>query len=134
MEKKVLATVGEKEITNIDIENALKSLDPYQAMQFKTEEGKKHLLNDLVNQELFFLDAKEEKLDEEEIFKLEMKKIEENVLKQFAINKVLSSVNVTEDEKVKFFEANKSSFSKPESATAKPVSYTHLTLPTILLV
>ncbi len=40
MEKKVLATVGEKEITNIDIENALKSLDPYQAMQFKTEEGK----------------------------------------------------------------------------------------------
>ncbi|HDK5767629.1 TPA: peptidylprolyl isomerase, partial [Clostridioides difficile] len=53
MEKKVLATVGEKEITNIDIENALKSLDPYQAMQFKTEEGKKHLLNDLVNQELF---------------------------------------------------------------------------------
>lgn len=76
-------------------------------MQFKTEEGKKHLLNDLVNQELFFLDAKEEKLDEEEIFKLEMKKIEENVLKQFAINKVLSSVNVTEDEKVKFFEANK---------------------------
>lgn len=121
MEKKVLATVGEKEITNIDIENALKSLDPYQAMQFKTEEGKKHLLNDLVNQELFFLDAKEEKLDEEEIFKLEMKKIEENVLKQFAINKVLSSVNVTEDEKVKFFEANKSSFSKPESATAKHI-------------
>ncbi len=52
-----------------------------------------------MNQELFFLDAKEEKLDEEEIFKLEMKKIEENVLKQFAINKVLSSVNVTEDEK-----------------------------------
>lgn len=38
--EKVLATVGEKEITNIDIENALKSLDPYQAMQFKTEEGK----------------------------------------------------------------------------------------------
>ena len=134
MEKKVLATVGEKEITNIDIENALKSLDPYQAMQFKTEEGKKHLLNDLVNQELFFLDAKEEKLDEEEIFKLEMKKIEENVLKQFAINKVLSTVNnyyisneknnlkvLTEDEKVKFFEANKSSFSKPESATAKHI-------------
>lgn len=44
MEKKVLATVGEKEITNIDIENALKSLDPYQAMQFKTEEGKKTLI------------------------------------------------------------------------------------------
>ena len=26
MEKKILATVGEKEITNLDVENALKSL------------------------------------------------------------------------------------------------------------
>ena len=53
MEKKILATVGEKEITNLDVENALKSLDPYQAMHFQTEEGKKQLLEDLVNQELF---------------------------------------------------------------------------------
>ena len=29
MEKKILATVGEKEITHLDVENALKSLDPY---------------------------------------------------------------------------------------------------------
>ena len=50
MERKVLATVGQKEITNLDIENALKSLDPYQAMQFNNEEGKKRLLEDLVNQ------------------------------------------------------------------------------------
>ena len=50
MEKKILATVGEKEITNLDVENALKSWDPYQAMHFQTEEGKQQLLEDLVNQ------------------------------------------------------------------------------------
>ena len=77
MEKKILATVGEKEITNLDVENASKSLDPYQAMHFQTEEGKKQLLEDLVNQELFYMQAKEDQLHNDEDFKAEMKKIEE---------------------------------------------------------
>ena len=76
MEKKVLATVGEKEITNYDVESALTSLDPYQAMHFGTEEGKKQLLEDLVNQELFYMEAKENELHNDENFRTEMKKIE----------------------------------------------------------
>lgn len=121
MERKVLVTVGEKEITNLDIESALKSLDPYQAMHFNTEEGKKQLLEDLVNQELFYVEAKETQLHNDESFKSEMKKIEENMLKQFAINKVLSSITLTEDEKKAFFEANKSKFNKSETASAKHI-------------
>ena len=121
MEKKILATVGEKEITNLEVENALKSLDPYQAMHFQTEEGKKQLLEDLVNQELFYMQAKEDQLHNDEDFKAEMKKIEENMLKQYAINKVLSNVTLTEEEKKAFFEANKSKFNKPESASAKHI-------------
>ena len=121
MEKKVLATVGEKEITNIDIENALKSLDPYQAMQFNNEEGKKRLLEDLVNQELFYLEAKESNLHNDENFKAEMKKIEENMLKQYAINKVLASVKLTDEEIANFYEANKARFVKPETASAKHI-------------
>lgn len=121
MEKKVLATIGEKEITNLDVENALKSLDPYQAMHFQTEEGKKQLLEDLINQELFYIQAKEDQLHNDEDFKTEMKKIEENMLKQYAINKVLSNITLTEEEKKAFFEANKSKFNKPESASAKHI-------------
>ena len=121
MEKKILATVGEKEITNLDVESALRSLDPYQAMHFQTEEGKKQLLDDLVNQELFYMQAKEDQLHNDENFKTEMKKVEENMLKQYAINKVLSNVTLTEEEKKAFFEANKSRFNKPESASAKHI-------------
>lgn len=121
MERKVLATVGEKEITNLDVESALQSLDPYQAMHFQTEEGKKQLLEDLVNQELFYIQAKEDQLHNDEDFKSEMKKIEENMLKQYAINKVLSNVILTEEEKKAFFEANKAKFNKPESASAKHI-------------
>lgn len=121
MEKKVLATVGEKEITNYDVESALSSLDPYQAMHFNTEEGKKQLLEDLVNQELFYIEAKENQLHNDEEFKTEMKKIEENMLKQYAINKVLSEIKLTEEEKKAFFEANKSKFNKSETASAKHI-------------
>lgn len=121
MEKKVLATVGEKEITNIDIENALKSLDPYQAMQFNNEEGKKRLLEDLVNQELFYLEAKESNLHNDENFKAEMKRIEENMLKQYAINKILTSIKLTDEEVANFYAANKDKFIKPETASAKHI-------------
>ena len=121
MERKVLATVGQKEITNLDIENALKSLDPYQAMQFNNEEGKKRLLEDLVNQELFYMEAKEQNLHNDENFKAEMARIEENMLKQYAINKVLTSVKLTDEEISAFYEANKTSFVKPETASAKHI-------------
>ncbi|MGL6105289.1 peptidylprolyl isomerase [Romboutsia sp.] len=121
MEKKVLATIGEKEITNLDIENVLTSLDPYQAMHFNNEQGKKQVLEDLVNQELFFIEAKEEGLHNDESFKAELQKVEENMLKQYSINKVLSSVTLTEDEKEAFFEANKSKFNKSETASAKHI-------------
>ena len=121
MEKKILATVGEKEITNLDVESALKSLDPYQAMHFQTEEGKKQLLEDLVNQELFYMEAKEQNLHNDENFKAEMARIEENMLKQYAINKVLTSVKLTDEEISAFYEANKTSFVKPETASAKHI-------------
>ena len=63
MEKKILAKVGDKEISNIDIDHALQGLDPYQAQQFQTEEGRKYVLEDLVNQELLYMYAKENKID-----------------------------------------------------------------------
>ncbi|MCG4734969.1 peptidylprolyl isomerase, partial [Casaltella massiliensis] len=75
-------------------------------MQFNTEEGKKRLLEDLVNQELFYLEAKDENLHNDENFKAEMKRIEENMLKQYSINKVLASVKLTDEEIANFYEAN----------------------------
>ncbi|MDB8789909.1 peptidylprolyl isomerase [Romboutsia sp. 1001216sp1] len=121
MERKVLATIGEKEITNYDVESALQSLEPYQAMHFNSEQGKKQLLDDLVNQELFYMEAKENELHNDEEFKKELQRVQENMLKQYAINKVLTSISLTEEEKKAFFDANKDKFNKPETATAKHI-------------
>ena len=121
MEKKILAKVGQKEITNLDVQSAIQGLDPYQAQQFQTEEGQKYVLDDLINQELLYMYAKDNKIDQDEEFRNEMKRVEENVLKQYVINKILTSVKLTEEEKKAFFEANKSKFNKPESASAKHI-------------
>ncbi|GAA0696873.1 peptidylprolyl isomerase [Paraclostridium ghonii] len=121
MERKVLATIGKKELTNIDIENALKSLPQYQAMQLNTEDGKQSLLENLVNQELFYLEAKEENLHKDENFKTEVKKMEEEILKIYAINKALKTVKLSDEEISKFYEDNKDKFIKPETASAKHI-------------
>ncbi|WFD11640.1 peptidylprolyl isomerase [Tepidibacter hydrothermalis] len=122
MEKKdVLAVVGTKEITTMDVDSALQSLGPQRAMQFQSEEGRKKLLEDLVNQELFYLNAIENNADEEEEFKNEMKKIKENFLKQYSIGKLLSSVKVEEKEAKDFYENNKEQFKSAEGVQASHI-------------
>ncbi|WP_099187253.1 peptidylprolyl isomerase [Tepidibacter mesophilus] len=122
MEKKdILALVGTKEITVADVDSALTSLGPQRAMQFQSEEGRKKLLEDLINQELFYLNAIENGTDEEEEFKNEMKKIKENFLKQYAIGKLLSNVKVEEKEAKEFYENNKDQFKSPEGVQASHI-------------
>lgn len=121
MEMKILAKVGDKEISNLDVDSAIQGLDPYQAQQFQTEEGRKYVLEDLINQELLYMYAKDEKIDENEDFRKEMAEIEKNVLKQYVINQILTSVEITDDEKLSFYEANKANFSNPETVNAKHI-------------
>lgn len=116
-----LAKIGEKEITAADLDAAINSLDPYQKSQFDNEEGRKRILADLINQELFYLDAVDKKMDQDENFIKEMQLIKENMLKQYAINSVLSNIEVDDDEALKFYEENKEQFVKPASVTAKHI-------------
>jgi peptidyl-prolyl cis-trans isomerase C len=121
IEKKVLAVVGEKEITNHDVEDALRSLDQYQAMQFNSAEGKNRLLNDLVNQELFYMEAKDQNLHNDENFRKEMQRVEDNMLKQYSINRLLTNITLTDEEIQAYYEANKQQFMNPETAKASHI-------------
>ena len=121
MERKVLATVNGKEISNIDIDNAVKTMNPQQAMHFQSEEGKKRLLEDLINQELIYMDAKARKVDETEEFKKLMEQVEVNMLKQHAINEIFMSNPVTEEEAKAYYEEHKEDFRVEEMAKARHI-------------
>lgn len=118
---KVLALVEGKEITEQDVDFLLRGLGPQQAMQFNSDQGRKQLLEELVNQELFRLDAIEKGLDKEEEFKLEVDRAKENLLKQFAIRELLNKVTVSEEEVVDYYNSNKEQFESPESARASHI-------------
>lgn len=122
MEKtQVLATVGNKEITQGDVEMVLRTLDPQRAMQFYSEEGKKKLVEELVSQELFFLDAKTQKLDENADFLKEAAVLKENLLKQYAINLLLQEVSISEEEVKAYYDKHQDKFIEPESVRASHI-------------
>ncbi|EOD01595.1 peptidylprolyl isomerase [Caldisalinibacter kiritimatiensis] len=117
---KVLATVNGVEITEKDLNSLLQSLGQ-QRMQFESPEGRKRLLQELINQELFYLDAIENGLDEEEQFKKELEQTTRNLLKQYAIRKLLNQVKVDEQEVIDYYEQNKERFKTPETVKASHI-------------
>lgn len=120
-ENKVLATVNGKEITESQVEAFLQSLNPQVAAQFSNEEGKEKLLQELVNQELFYLDAVKNNLDQEEAFIKELETIKENLLKQYAVAKLLGDITITEEEIKEYYEKYKDTFKKPETVRASHI-------------
>ncbi len=120
-ENKVLASVEGKEITQEVVMKFLNDLGPEMAMQFQSPEGMKRVVDELVNQEIVYLDAIENKLDEKEEFKVELNRAKEGLLKQYAVNRLLKDVSVTEEEVKKYFEENKEMFKKPESMVASHI-------------
>ena len=77
---------------------------------------RKRILADMINQELFYLDAIENKMDQDEIFVNEMELVKANMLKQYAINACLAAVEITDDEKLAYYEEHKEEFKEDESA------------------
>ncbi|MDO5707861.1 MAG: peptidylprolyl isomerase [Andreesenia angusta] len=121
MDKKVFAVVGDKEITKRDVEEFLHNIGPQNAAQFQGEEGNKRVVDELVNHELMFLDAKENGLDQDDIYIKEVKRMQDNLLKQYAIQKLLSDVKVDDQEVKDFYEKNKSFIAQPEKMRASHI-------------
>lgn len=118
---KVLATVNGREITQDIVMGFLNELGPQTAMQFQSPEGIKKVVEELINQEMLLLDAKENNFQDEEKFKEELEKFKEGLLKQYAVNKILMDVQVSEDEMKDYFEKNRQMFDQQESITSSHI-------------
>ena len=121
MTNKVKAIVEGKEIRENDVENLLRSLGNDRKKYFQSEEGKKKLLNELINQELFLQDALEKDLDKTKEFEKELERLKETALKQININMLLTNIKITEEEIKDFYEKNKAKFKKQEQVNASHI-------------
>ncbi|HLS53676.1 MAG TPA: peptidylprolyl isomerase, partial [Tissierellaceae bacterium] len=86
MNKKVLAKVGGKEITQEDVFKFLREVGPQVAANFQSPEGMEKVVEELVSQELLYLDAVENKLNEDEEYNRILEETKAMLLKNYAIS------------------------------------------------
>ncbi len=120
MEDKVLAIVDGREIQDSDVYSLMQNLGQ-NAAQFQSEEGKAHLLTEIVAQELLYSEAMENKLADEEAFQTVLKQMEKSLLIQYAANQLMTSVTVDDAEVKAFFDDNPDMFKSEQSAVASHI-------------
>lgn len=109
MEDKVLLKIEGFKVTEKDVEEFLAKMGQ-EGMQFNNQEGKKQIAQELMNQHLIYLDAKENGLENDPEYKRELEYAKEQILRQFSMKKVLEDVKVTQEEAKEYYEAHKNQF------------------------
>lgn len=120
MENKVLAIVDGRAVTQNDLYELLQNIGQ-NAGQFQNAEGQKQLVNELVMQELLYSDALAKGIDKDEEFLSALDHMKKTLLKQYALNQLLTSVQITDEEVNTYFEAHQDLFKKPETASASHI-------------
>lgn len=119
MDNKLLAEVNGKEIRQQDVYSFMSNIEG--AERFNNEEGFKALADEIVNQELLLKDAKDEKLYEDEEFQKELELVKDNMLKNYAMHKIFSKVDVSDEALKEYYENNKELFSPKNTYTASHI-------------
>ena len=120
MENKVLAIVDGRDITQNDLYELLQNIGQ-NAGNFQNEEGQKQLVNELVMQELLYSDALAHGLNNDAEYLTAVEHMTKTLLKQYALNKLLTSIEITDEEASAYFEAHKDLFKNPETASASHI-------------
>ena len=121
VENKIVAKVNGKEINQQDVFKFLNEIDPQVAQQFNTPEGVQKIIEELINQEIIYLDAKENKIDEDQEYKDLLEESKKALLKSYALNKLISTVDPNEEELKKYYEDHKEHFKKAEARVASHI-------------
>lgn len=105
IEDKIVGEVQGRKVLLSEVVSTIQAMGE-QGKALRNEEGMKQIGEELLNQELLYLDAVEKKLEEEEEFQTSLKEMKENLLKQYAMQKVLSGAEATDEELQTYFDAH----------------------------
>jgi peptidyl-prolyl cis-trans isomerase C len=121
MENKVLAVVNGVEITNGELEAALSRIPQDRKAYFANEQGRTQMLEQLIAFELFYNDGKDSGLIDEVVYKERLEIFKKELLAQMSMENTMNSIDISDDEVLKFFEDNKENFVQPEKLSAKHI-------------
>ena len=116
----VLATVNGMPITEEDVELFIEGLGQ-RGQAYANPQGKAVVLEELIAQKLFLAEAKKNLFEYEKEFKAELERIKERMLINYAMEKVLAKITVTEDELKKYYEENADKMQSGETVNASHI-------------
>lgn len=120
MNNKVYAKVGGVEITQETLNELIQSMPPQYAQQLQMG-GEEPLVEEAINQELFLLDAKAQKLEESPLYQAEMKRLQKQLLRGVAINSVLENITADEADVKAYYDDHGHEFLTQEEISASHI-------------
>ena len=114
---KILAKVGALTVSEREVDEFLAELGQ-RGQGYNNPEGRKAILEQIISSKLLLIDARHNLLETEAEFKAELAKLRENLLINYAGNKVISAVKVNEEDVKKYYEDNLDKFKQGESVNA----------------
>jgi len=120
-EEGVLAKVDGTAITEAQLEERVEGMPAYMRQQFDSPDGKKRLLDGLIEEELFYKDAKATGLDKREDLRAEVDRIKRNVLIRHYYDKVIEIRSaVADSELVYYYEQHPEDFRVGQGDSIRP--------------
>lgn len=120
MDTKILAKVGTTVITEADVDETIDALGQ-RGEAYNNPQGRKNVLEQIINKNLFLCEAKKNFYEGDPSFKAQLAKIKDEMLANFAIEKAISNVKITQDEVKKFYEEHKKELVSEESVEASHI-------------
>ncbi len=121
MENKVIAVVDGREITEQHMAHLINTIGPERMNGFQGEQGKAQLVQELINQELFYSHALAQGYQDEADYLNEVEIVRANLLKSYAIRKFLGEVKFEDGDVEKYYDANKTQFVEPPKVKASHI-------------
>lgn len=117
-----LAVVDGQAIRQADLAERLEAMPPYMREQFMTPQGKKRLLDGVVEEEIFYRAAKAADLHKQEDYRQEVERVRRNLLTKNYFDKVIQERSEpTEEEIRQYYEDHKDEFGYNEYARASHI-------------
>ena len=120
MSEKILASVGGLNVTEADVAALMQSLGP-RGERYASPEGQRALVEELVAQKLFLLDARKSLLEAQPEFRARLQQVKDQLLTEYAIKKAIERADVKEEEVRAFYDENLDKFTQGEMVNASHI-------------
>lgn len=120
MENKILATVNGSPIYESEVDEFLEGLGQRGAA-YNNPQGREIILEQIINSRLFLIDAQKNLLEADPAFAAQLRKLKMQLLTNFAVEKHLSGVKVTDEEVEAFYNEHPEAFMQGETVNASHI-------------